>query len=753
MTSELVLAGAAIACRVPARPFYGILALMIAAVVVLTVMPVETRRVLDVSRIVPDAGYAYLVAAPDGGAGFGILHIPSDSDARPVRSALRLLENGLSLGPAHALHQTIRAEGAGSYSHWRGYLYFSASDNTDPRTNQRVYEISGTLVPSPWIYVAGLLAALLGVGRAACDHPGTRRWLRVAVLSLFKPMEVMAFPRWAGWVLLLGALAAGPLGVFAVWRDGITISLSLAGLLPLSDAGGYFWCANDLIYNGVTEAWCHRRPIYTVFLSTLTMIFDGDLHLTLLAQAALLLLAVGVYMREASRWLGMLLGLAAGALAVYLVAGYALTQVASEVLGLTLGLSSLAILLRAGALRSPKLALVGLLALSVALNARPGAIFALPAVMLWIGWMAWGRGHWRYLAMSFATVAAGFLVHALLVNLVGGAPGGSHVNFALVLYGLSVGGDWMTFYADYPGMFESSAYDMAIANIAANPAQFTQSLVRNLNHYFDHVLVMSIPARWHIIDTGWPIIDSAGVYVAALGVTAWRARRDLRAALVLAVCAGELVSAPLVSYDGGLRSLVVTAPMEALPVLVMIRSASVWLGQLLYRPTGTRRPAGGLPGTDWPRAALALIAIIALLWVPALTPLRLLARPAAQRAASCTSDLYAIVTRLDAGGPWLTLAGGTAPPALWPRRLSLHDFRHGIKPSTWFAESVLSLPPMSILVVRQQLESSYGKEHWLYYTGAAELPVGRTLLFCADPVQPLNIAERPFWKIVSFEVL
>lgn len=54
-------------------------------------------------------------------------------------SPLELLEDGRRLGPAHTPHDTIRSSGCGSYSHWRGGLYFSTSDNSHPETNGRRY--------------------------------------------------------------------------------------------------------------------------------------------------------------------------------------------------------------------------------------------------------------------------------------------------------------------------------------------------------------------------------------------------------------------------------------------------------------------------------------------------------------------------------------------------------------------------------------------------------------------------------------
>jgi hypothetical protein len=59
------------------------------------------------------------------------------------RSALILYEDGKPLGPARAVHAQIREHGQGRYSHWtRATLYFSTSDNSDPRVNGRKYRVA-----------------------------------------------------------------------------------------------------------------------------------------------------------------------------------------------------------------------------------------------------------------------------------------------------------------------------------------------------------------------------------------------------------------------------------------------------------------------------------------------------------------------------------------------------------------------------------------------------------------------------------
>lgn len=53
--------------------------------------------------------------------------------------AFELWEDDRRLGPGESLHDEIRAKGSGRYSIWGRSLYFSTSDNTDARRNDRVY--------------------------------------------------------------------------------------------------------------------------------------------------------------------------------------------------------------------------------------------------------------------------------------------------------------------------------------------------------------------------------------------------------------------------------------------------------------------------------------------------------------------------------------------------------------------------------------------------------------------------------------
>lgn len=93
----------------------------------------QTIRPLDGFHF--HAGFGWSVALPE-------LSSCADSMENPRRSSLVVLEDGVAMGPSHALHENIRQTGHGAYSHWGDTLYFSSSDNSDPNTNGRRYHVA-----------------------------------------------------------------------------------------------------------------------------------------------------------------------------------------------------------------------------------------------------------------------------------------------------------------------------------------------------------------------------------------------------------------------------------------------------------------------------------------------------------------------------------------------------------------------------------------------------------------------------------
>jgi hypothetical protein len=139
----------------------------------------------------------------------------SDDVSDPSRSCLALREDGVDLGPPHSAHQMIEQQGRGQFAHWAGEFRFATSDNSDPNTNGRTYEVrwdSNLYFDRRVDYALGTLSSW------AAFLPGG--------LSFFKGRTVLEIGpgRDMGTVLLLAALGAtrvcGVDRFKGAWQDG-----------------------------------------------------------------------------------------------------------------------------------------------------------------------------------------------------------------------------------------------------------------------------------------------------------------------------------------------------------------------------------------------------------------------------------------------------------------------------------------------------------------------------------------------------
>ena len=89
-----------------------------------TNVAVRRDNVAVLGEVAWDEGHCYIAA----------LH-PS----RPCVRAVRLLEDGREIAKEATTRADVRKRGGGRYSLTSTHLYFSSSDNSDPRTNGRQY--------------------------------------------------------------------------------------------------------------------------------------------------------------------------------------------------------------------------------------------------------------------------------------------------------------------------------------------------------------------------------------------------------------------------------------------------------------------------------------------------------------------------------------------------------------------------------------------------------------------------------------
>jgi hypothetical protein len=113
--------------------------------------PREFEIPVKAASLVPNGGHAFVVRLMLPKLPPYLVFRADGLGAAATASALELAEDGGALGPPHALHSEIREKGEGRFSHWYHDLYFSASDNTNPQVNGRVYTVKIPAAPSVWL--------------------------------------------------------------------------------------------------------------------------------------------------------------------------------------------------------------------------------------------------------------------------------------------------------------------------------------------------------------------------------------------------------------------------------------------------------------------------------------------------------------------------------------------------------------------------------------------------------------------------
>ncbi len=205
-----------------------------AALVIVTPNAVPTGRIaevaVDAADIRPEIGHAFAFRVPRW--------LPEDSRSR---SSLALFEDGKPLIP-HALHDSIRTAGKGLYSHWGRQVYFSAFDNSDPRSNGRSYRYRVAEALSPLWGVGALLLGLLLLVRLRCGAFAVMAGAGAGGLAacFLLPAETMA-------TLVNGGIMAALLAIWPVvcWSLGSNgarrdwIRGGALSLVPMLVALGY----------------------------------------------------------------------------------------------------------------------------------------------------------------------------------------------------------------------------------------------------------------------------------------------------------------------------------------------------------------------------------------------------------------------------------------------------------------------------------------------------------------------------------
>ena len=223
--------------------------------------------------------YAYVIPKPWG---WPVLATVGD-DRGELYSKLVLTENGVPLKHPHAPVPAIDAVGAGRYVHMRANeLYFSSSDNSDPRSSGRSYELSVPLTPAPGLTRVLLTVTILSLAVWALVRSGGQwRWpgRTAAALASFAAYALV-------WQMLI---LSGRPRIVNSGDGGVVAGIAAANLWPDRMAG-------DIVYGNAANFSFYKTLTIPLTIALTSLTDDIGTSYALLAGPLLLIQMIGFYL-------------------------------------------------------------------------------------------------------------------------------------------------------------------------------------------------------------------------------------------------------------------------------------------------------------------------------------------------------------------------------------------------------------------------------------------------------------------------
>jgi hypothetical protein len=281
--------------------------------------------------------------------------------------------------------------------------------------------------------------------------------------------------------------------VAGLWASGQSEQYLLGGIVPFSDARGYFMDARRLLEGSQFITGAARRPLFTALLSSLQWITGQNLYLTIAILVFIIVISVYLAVREVKTIDGPLAGIFF-LLLVFFYSRLLMGKTLSELAGLPLALLSLVLLLRGAQTNRLIYLVAGLFLISLGLNSRAGAFIILPFLALWIGWFERKDRsfNWRSFLLACAVVGFGFAVNLAVYKLYTSPEIVPFGNFSHTIYGLARGGlGWTQIYTEHPEIWTMPAdrqanyvYSLTLEIIQRKPWNLVTGITSSVGTFF-----------------------------------------------------------------------------------------------------------------------------------------------------------------------------------------------------------------------------------------------------------------------------
>jgi hypothetical protein len=346
-------------------------------------------------------------------------------------------------------------------------------------------------------YIAGLFITCIFL-----SFPTPRQFglaFRYDFLQIMGPLALVVFllfklPEKISRALLLGVISAIlVLPIAGLWASGQSEQYLLGGIIPFSDARFYFTDSHRLSEGSVFFTGAARRPLFTTMLTSIQWLTGQNLYVTIAALTLILGYTIYFAVYEFRSREGAIAGTAFLVL-LYCYARMLLGKTLSEFAGLPLGLLSLVFFMQGVNRKQLKTILAGLFLLSLGLNARAGAFFILPVIVIWVGWYFREKRpfHWRSFILACGVVALGFIINLAAFNIYSSSESAPFGNFSFTIYGLARGGlGWTQIFTEHPETWDMPTaeqsryvYSLTLDIIQRKPMNLVNGIIRSYQTFF-----------------------------------------------------------------------------------------------------------------------------------------------------------------------------------------------------------------------------------------------------------------------------
>ena len=366
-----------------------------------------------------------------------------------------------------------------------------------------------------------------------------------------------ALKGWPGrWVSLTIVLGLFGLALAGIWASGQSDALIMTGLLPISDAEGYYLDANLMLNGQPFSVFSSRRPLFAGLLAVLLKVTGQNLQITV----AILVLVTAASCYLAARAVRRSSGPLAAAIFVMILflfyrrfAGTTMT----ENLGLSLGSLGFALLWRSPNDKRAWTVILGIGVLTLGLIARAGPFFILIGVIVWAALQfRENKSFSKWMAAAGALVVIlGFGLNYLMYMTLGSPNGVLFTNFTYSFYGLATGGQrWDAVFQEHPEVLTLSEkeqpaaiFKLAFEKIKQNPMGPILGIIKQYGYLVSNTWYNAYGYVSNNNDSFDLAIEYFLMALALLAlVLGWRQRKNPHVSLMLAMFAGILVSVPFV---------------------------------------------------------------------------------------------------------------------------------------------------------------------------------------------------------------